>query len=179
MPFPVLCGAYQLSSATRALTALECLDDRLPVDIVAIKRDLLLVENPGCFQVLPGRSLIVLDVGYNPRAARALHHSLINLVFAGKRTAVFSILANKDTDGMFDIVKDQFGEWYIASLDVSRGTATEALVRKPSEHGTKNIRVLESIEKAYRTALKKAGENNRVVVLGSFYIAAVVMTALS
>ena len=82
LPFPALRGAYQLSNAACALTVLECLNEKLPVDIGAIKRGLLLVENPGRFQVLPGRPLTVLDVGHNPHAARALRRSLINLAFA-------------------------------------------------------------------------------------------------
>ena len=179
LPFPALRGAYQLSNAACALTVLECLCDRLPVDIAAIKRGLLLVENPGRFQVLPGRPLTVLDVGHNPHAARALRRSLINLMFAEKRTAVFSILADKDIDGVLDIVKDQFDEWHIAPLDVPRGMTAEALVRKLSEHGIENVKVFENIEKAYRAALEKAGENDRIVVFGSFHTVAAVMAALS
>ena len=179
LPFPALRGAYQLSNAACALTVLECLGDRLPVDIAAIKRGLLLVENPGRFQVLPGRPLTVLDVGHNPHAARALRRSLINLMFAEKRTAVFSILADKDIDGVLDIVKDQFDEWHIAPLDVPRGMMAEALVRKLSEHGIENVKVFENIEKAYRAALEKAGENDRIVVFGSFHTVAAVMAALS
>ena len=179
LPFPALRGAYQLSNAACALTVLECLGDRLPVDIAAIKRGLLLVENPGRFQVLPGRPLTVLDVGHNPHAARALRRSLINLMFAEKRTAVFSILADKDIDGVLDIVKDQFDEWHIAPLDVPRGMTAEALVRKLSEHGIENVKVFENIENAYRAALEKAGENDRIVVFGSFHTVAAVMAALS
>ena len=179
LPFPALRGAYQLSNAACALTVLECLGDRLPVDIAAIKRGLLLVENPGRFQVLPGRPLTVLAVGHNPPAARALRRSLINLMFAEKRTAVFSILADKDIDGVLDIVKDQFDEWHIAPLDVPRGMTAEALVRKLSEHGIENVKVFENIEKAYRAALEKAGENDRIVVFGSFHTVAAVMAALS
>lgn len=179
LPFPALRGAYQLSNAACALTVLECLGDRLPVDIAAIKRGLLLVENPGRFQVLPGRPLTVLDVGHNPHAARALRRSLINLMFAEKRTAVFSILADKDIDGVLDIVKDQFDEWHIAPLDVPRGMTAEALVRKLAEHGIENVKVFENIEKAYRAALEKAGENDRIVAFGSFHTVAAVMAALS
>ena len=179
LPFPALRGAYQLSNAACALTVLECLGDRLPVDIAAIKRGLLLVENPGRFQVLPGRPLTVLDVGHNPHAARALRRSLINLMFAEKRTAVFSILADKDIDGVLDIVKDQFDEWHIAPLDVPRRMTAEALVRKLSKHGIENVKVFENIEKAYRAALEKAGENDRIVVFGSFHTVAAVMAALS
>lgn len=127
MPFPALRGTYQLSNVACALTVLECLDNQLPVDINAIKRGLLLVENPGRFQVLPGRPLVVLDIGHNLHAARALRRSLINLALAQKRTAVFSMLSDKDIDGVLEIVKGQFDEWNIVPLDVPHGMTVGAL----------------------------------------------------
>lgn len=178
LPFPALRGAYQLSNAACALTVLECLNNQLPVDIGAIKRGLLLVENPGRFQVLPGRPLVVLDVGHNPHAARALRRSLINLAFAQKRTAVFSMLSDKDIDGVLEIVKDQFDEWNIAPLDVPRGMTVEALQAKLAEHGIDNVNVFETVAAAYRAALAKATENDRIVVFGSFHTVADVMAVL-
>ena len=178
LPFPALRGAYQLSNAACALTVLECLNEKLPVDIGAIKRGLLLVENPGRFQVLPGRPLTVLDVGHNPHAARALRRSLINLAFAQKRTAVFSMLSDKDIDGVLEIVKDQFDEWYIAPLDVPRGMTAEALQAKLEAQNIENIQTFTSVREAYRAALAKAGENDRIVVFGSFHTVADVMAAL-
>lgn len=157
---------------------LECLNEKLPVDIGAIKRGLLLVENPGRFQVLPGRPLTVLDVGHNPHAARALRRSLINLAFAQKRTAVFSMLSDKDIDGVLEIVKDQFDEWYIAPLDVPRGMTAEALQAKLEAQNIENIQTFTSVREAYRAALAKAGENDRIVVFGSFHTVADVMAAL-
>ncbi len=178
LPFPALRGAYQLSNAACALTVLECLNEQLPVDIGAIKRGLLLVENPGRFQVLPGRPLVVLDVGHNPHAARALRRSLINLAFAQKRTAVFSMLSDKDIDGVLEIVKDQFDEWNIAPLDVPRGMTLEALQAKLAEHSIDNVNVFETVAAAYRAALAKATENDRIVVFGSFHTVADVMAVL-
>lgn len=178
LPVPALRGAYQIGNAACALTVLECLNDRLPVDIGAVKRGLLLVENPGRFQVLPGRPLTVLDVGHNPHAARALRRSLINLAFAQKRTAVFSMLADKDIDGVLEIVKDQFDEWHIAPLSVPRGMTLDALQQKMADHGIGNVKVFDDVAAAYRTALAKAGENDRIVVFGSFHTVADVMAVL-
>ncbi|MCF7529374.1 bifunctional tetrahydrofolate synthase/dihydrofolate synthase [Neisseria lisongii] len=178
LPIPALRGAYQIGNAACALTALTCLNDRLPVDIGAVKRGLLLVENPGRFQVLPGRPLVVLDVGHNPHAARALRRSLINLAFAQKRTAVFSMLADKDIDTVLDTVKDQFDEWHIAPLDVPRGMSLEALQQKLAEHGITRVTCFADIASAYRDALAKSGENDRIVVFGSFHTVADVLATL-
>ena len=53
IPLAVSCFARYLSvvQCSVCMTVLECLNEQLPVDIGAIKRGLLLVENPGRFQV--------------------------------------------------------------------------------------------------------------------------------
>lgn len=178
LPFPALRGAYQIGNAAVALTVLECLGDKLPIDIGAIKRGLLLVENPGRFQVLPGRPLTILDVGHNPHAARALRRSLINLAFAQNRIAVFSMLADKDIDGVLELVKDQFDEWYIAPLNMPRGMTIDALQDKLARHDIDKIKVFDHVQSAYQAALAKASENDRIVVFGSFHTVADVMATL-
>lgn len=178
LPIPALRGAYQVGNAACALTVIECLGERLPVDIGAIKRGLLLAENPGRFQVLPGRPLTVLDVGHNPHAARALRRSLINLAFAQNRTAVFSMLSDKDIQSVLETVKDQFDEWHIAPLDMPRGMSVEALQAEFAKQGISNIHAFDTVAAAYQAALAKAGENDRIVVFGSFHTVAEVMAAL-
>ena len=128
-----------------------------------------MAENIGRFQVLPGRPLTVLDVGHNPHAARALRQSLIALPFAEKRIAVFSMLSDKDIDGVLEIVRDQFDEWYLAPLDVPRGMTLAALQQKCAAHGIDRIKTFENVQAACESALSVAGENDRIVVFGSFH----------
>ena len=71
LPWPALRGDHQLGNAAAAMTALESLRERVPVDMGAIRRGLVEVELPGRFQVLPGRPAVILDVAHNPQAARA------------------------------------------------------------------------------------------------------------
>ncbi len=178
LPVPALRGAYQLGNAACALAVIECLNPRLPIDIGSIKRGLLLVHNPGRFQVLPGRPLTILDVAHNPHAARALRQGLIALPFAEKRTAVFSILADKDSDGVIDIVKDQFDQWYIAPLHLPRGMSAAEIEQKLNRHGIDAVQSFENIQTAYQAALAQAGENDRITVFGSFHTVAEVMATL-
>lgn len=172
LPLPALRGSYQLNNAACALAAIECLNQQLPVDIGSIKRGLLLAENNGRFQVLPGRPLTILDVGHNPHAARAMRQSLISLPFAEKRIAIFSILADKDIDGVLNVLKDQFDEWYIAPLDVPRGMNCEAIAHHLQTHGIDNYRCFENIQQACQSALSVATENDRITAFGSFHTVA-------
>lgn len=172
LPIPVLRGNFQLSNAACALTVLECLSERLPLDIGAIKRGLLRVRHPGRFQVLPGRPVTVLDVGHNPHAARALRSSLIALPYAEKRMAVFSMLADKDIDAVLEIIKDQFDCWLIAPLALPRGMTIQALQEKFIQHNITAVTAYPDVKEAYQAALSEAGENDRIVVFGSFHTVA-------
>lgn len=172
LPIPALRGQYQLNNASCALAAIECLNAQLPVDIGSIKRGLLLAENIGRFQVLPGRPLTILDVAHNPHAARALRQGLLSLPFAQNRIAIFSILADKDIDGVIALLKDQFDEWYIAPLDMPRGMTTEAISQQLIKHNITQIRCFENVAQACRTALSVAAENDRIVTFGSFHTVA-------
>ena len=176
LPMPALRGGYQLHNAAAALAAVECLNGRLPIDVGAIKRGLLGAENPGRFQVLPGRPITVWDVGHNPHAARAMRQSLIGLPFAQKRTAVFSMLSDKDIDGVIDILKDQFDIWYAAPLHLPRGMSAEEIAAKLEAHGIGEIRTFASVADAYHAAFADSTENDRIAVFGSFHTVAEVMT---
>ncbi|XXQ69429.1 bifunctional tetrahydrofolate synthase/dihydrofolate synthase [Neisseriaceae bacterium B1] len=175
LPMPALRGAYQLNNAACALAAIECLNSHLPVDIGAIKRGLLLAQNIGRFQVLPGRPLTVLDVGHNPHAARALRQSLIALPFAEKRTAVFSMLSDKDIDSVLNILHDQFDEWLIAPLDMPRGRSLENMQDVFATHHIHTVQSFDNIQAACEFALSHANENDRIVVFGSFHTVAEAM----
>lgn len=176
LPLPALRGSYQLNNAACALAAIECLHSRLPIDVGAIKRGLLLVENVGRFQVLAGRPITVLDVGHNPHAAKALRQSLIALPFAQHRIAVFSMLADKDIDSVLRCLKDQFDEWFIAPLDVPRGMTIEQLEHKLAQHQITRTRSFKNVAQACQTALSVATENDRIVAFGSFHTVAEAMS---
>lgn len=178
LPIPALRGAYQLNNAACALAVIECLNHKLPIDIGSIKRGLLLVSNPGRFQVLPGRPLVILDVGHNPHAAKALKQGLMALPFAENRIAVFSMLADKDIDTVLETVKEQFDYWYIAPLNLPRGMSAEALQEKMQMHGIESIKTFESVQAAYQAALAVVLENDRITVFGSFHTVAEVMETL-
>lgn len=175
LPIPTLQGAYQLKNASCALAAIESLNDRLPVDIAAIKQGLIKAKNPGRFQVLSTKPFVILDVAHNPHAAQALVSNLSRMPFTKKRIAVFSMLADKDIDEVITICKDSFDVWYVSGLNSPRGTDTKTLIEKLTAHGIENILGFESIQEAYRQALSTTEENVRITVFGSFVTAAEIL----
>ncbi len=176
LPFPALRGAYQLSNASAAITALDELAHRLPVSAEAVRTGLLTAEIAGRFQVLPGRPTVVLDVAHNPHAAAVLDASLARLQGGGRTLAVFSMLADKDIEGVVRTVKARIDEWFIAPVDAARaadlamlrGALTRAAALDPTTECA-------SVGEAWAQARERARESDRIVVFGSFYTVAEVL----
>ena len=178
LPYPALRGRYQLANAAACLAALDVLRPRLPVSAADVRTGLLTTENPGRFQVLPGRPLVVLDVAHNPHAAGVLAETLRELPAAGRRIAVFSMLRDKDIDSVIAAVKDAFDEWFVGSIEGPRGTgATELRERLRAMGVTAQVTECGSIAEAYTQACERATENDKIVAFGSFYTVAGVMAA--
>ena len=178
LPYPALRGDYQLGNAATALAALEQMRERLPVDMGAIRRGLLDVQLPGRFQVLPGRPMVILDVGHNPHAARALASSLRRLPGGGRTIAVFAMLKDKDIEGVAAAMRDDVDEWLVAGLSGPRGADAERI-----RQALAAVRVGVPVAKfdtpvgAYQHAIRSAGQNDKILVFGSFYTVGAVLAA--
>lgn len=166
---PTLQGDYQLNNAACTLTAIECLRDQLPVSEAAINAGLQNARNIGRFQIMQQKPLVIMDVGHNPHAARALKRSLKTHAVSGKSCAVFSILADKDSDSVLEILRDEFDEWYIAPLHLQRGMTQAELANKLVTHQIQNVHAFDSVQAAYQAAFSESEENDRIVVFGSFH----------
>ncbi|MEO8386227.1 MAG: bifunctional tetrahydrofolate synthase/dihydrofolate synthase [Betaproteobacteria bacterium] len=182
LPYPALRGGYQLKNAAAALTALEVLREQLPVSQNHIKRGLLEVEWPGRMQVLPGRPTVVLDVAHNPHAARALQDALGTMGFFENTIAVFGMLKDKDIDDVIDIIKGRIDFWCIAGLELTagaRGASSALMSEKLMAHGLEGkFSQHVDIASAFAAARGRAGQNDRILVFGSFYTVADVLASI-
>jgi dihydrofolate synthase/folylpolyglutamate synthase len=178
LPHPALRGAYQIANAAASLAALDSLRDRLPVSANDIRTGLLTTENPGRFQVLPGRPAVILDVAHNPAAARALAGNLAGMRCTGRTYAVFSMLNDKDIAGVIDAMRAHIDEWFVSRIEGPRGSDAAALREELTRARVfEAISTHESVAAAYTQACDRAAENDRIVVFGSFYTVAAVMAA--
>ena len=166
---PALRGAMQLRNASAALAALDTLRDRLPIAMQDVRRALAEVALPGRFQVLPGRPQVILDVAHNPQAAAVLAANLGESGFSPEVIAVLGMLKDKDIAGVVRAVAPRITRWHLATLPGPRGTDSRLLsriflelqIKTPiTEHG--------SVAEALAAARKEAGENDKIVVFGSF-----------
>jgi dihydrofolate synthase/folylpolyglutamate synthase len=169
---PALRGAVQLRNAAAALCALDALG--LPVAMQDVRRGLAEVELPGRFQVLPGRPQVILDVAHNVEAAKTLADNLLASGYAGETIAVCGMLRDKDLGGVLRALAPRVTRWHFASLPGPRGAAADDLERALGSADEKHG----SPRSAFASALKRAGEGDKIVVFGSFLTVGEVMAWL-
>lgn len=179
LAFPALRGDCQLRNASCAITALDCLRERLPVSAQDIRRGLAEVEVAGRCQVLPGRPQIVLDVAHNPQAAAELGRSLGGMGFARGTWAVFGMMADKDIAGVVEAMKERVDHWLPCDLPGPRAASAAGLadiIAKVAPGGTAGR--FTSPAAALAFAREKAGVDDRILAFGSFLTVADVMRSL-
>jgi dihydrofolate synthase/folylpolyglutamate synthase len=162
---PALRGSMQLSNAAAAICALDTLRERLPVAAQDVRRGLAEVSLPGRFQVLPGRPQVILDVAHNVQAARTLAWNLGAAGYSPETYAVCGMLRDKDIAGVLREMAPRITRWFLASLPGPRGAAAGDLRRHLEEHPAEEYA---SPAAAFAAAREQAGENDKIVVFGSF-----------
>jgi dihydrofolate synthase/folylpolyglutamate synthase len=181
LAYPSLRGANQILNACAVLAALEALKLELPVGAQEVRTGLVTVELPGRFQVLPGRPTVILDVAHNPHAASALNQNLGNMGFHPYTYAVFGSMHDKDIDGVIAAMSEHVDHWCLTNLPSPRAASASELAAKvqivQEEKAERTINIFEDPAAAYANAVSRAGENDRIVVFGSFLTVAGVMAA--
>lgn len=179
--YPSLRGANQLLNASCVLAALQALRMRLPVSAQDVRTGLAVVDLAGRFQVLPGRPTVILDVAHNPHAAATLAHNLDNMGFHPYTYAVFGAMQDKDIDGVIARLKDKIDHWCVTDLPLPRAATAAELEQKLNHvygdalNDQQSIACFESPALAFANAMSRAGENDRIMVFGSFLTVAGVM----
>ncbi|MFK3736470.1 bifunctional tetrahydrofolate synthase/dihydrofolate synthase [Massilia sp. TN1-12] len=184
LAYPALRGANQLLNASAALAALEALRLQLPVGAQEVRTGLALVELPGRFQVLAGRPTTVLDVAHNPHAAATLAQNLANMGYHRFTYAVFGIMQDKDIEAVVSHMAPYIDHWCVAALPSPRSADVgelAALLAAKKPDGAKpdefSVTTFADPAAAFADATSRAGQDDRIVVFGSFYTVAGVMAA--
>jgi dihydrofolate synthase/folylpolyglutamate synthase len=185
LAYPSLRGANQILNACAVLAALEALKLELPVGAQEVRTGLVTVELPGRFQVLPGRPTVILDVAHNPHAASALNQNLGNMGFHPYTYAVFGSMHDKDIDGVIAAMSEHVDHWCLSNLPSPRAASAAELAAKVhivqagvvADSAERTITIFDDPAAAYANAMSRAGENDRIVVFGSFLTVAGVMAA--
>lgn len=180
LAYPALRGANQLINTSAALAALEALRERVPVTAQDVRLGLANVELPGRFQVLPGRPSVVLDVGHNPHAAAVLAQNLGSMGFFRYTYAVFGAMRDKDIAGVIEHLKGEIDHWCVTDLPLARAASAEQLEAALRAAGVadgpdSSVTRFATPAEAFQDALRRASDDDRIIVFGSFHTVAGVM----
>jgi dihydrofolate synthase/folylpolyglutamate synthase len=171
LAYPALRGKTQLRNASAALCALDAVRGSLPIAMQDVRRGLAEVELPGRFQVLPGRPQVILDVAHNAQAAKTLAQNLAESGFAPESIAVCGMLRDKDIGAVVRELAPRITRWHVASLSGPRA-ATAADI---AAHVRGDVYRFDSPAEAFAAAREVAGEDDKIIVFGSFLTVAEVM----
>lgn len=170
LPAPGLDGPMQRANAASAIAALQALELALPAHAWA--EGVAAARNPGRLETFRVDGVTVLvDVGHNPHAARALAAALQASPVPGRTLAVLGMLADKDAAGVADELSARVDGWLLAGLEGERGRSAAALATALGNHAAQASQHAD-VASALQAALSAAVPGDRVLVLGSFLTAA-------
>jgi len=181
LAYPALRGANQLINAAAVIAALMSLRDILPVGVQAIRNGFAMVDLPGRFQVLAGQPTVVLDVAHNPHASSALAASLDKMGYFPFTHAIFGVMSDKDIEGVIRPMLGVVDYWHCVNLNIPRAATALQLQHTLENMGVKNtnesgVTSHETVDEAYQKTFELIGQNDRMVVFGSFLTVSAVMS---
>ena len=122
---------------------------------------------------------VVVDVGHNPQAARALS-AWLRAQPAKPTQAVFAALGDKDSAGVVAALADDIAAWHLAGSQAAgpRGQSVDdlahALAGTAAAAGSRHA----DVGAALHAAIAAAAPEGRVLVFGSFHAAAAGLAVL-
>jgi dihydrofolate synthase/folylpolyglutamate synthase len=186
-------GLFQIENAAVALAALREVERAgLTVTSEARRRGLAGVQWPGRLEVASRDPLVVLDSAHNPYSVEKLVESLETLV--GKRPLifVFGCMADKDVEGMLNVVMPVAQRIIFTQAALERAASVQRLLELAAEIAASarqrgdewaqgaqpSLVAFPEVAEALQAALEHAQPDEVICVGGSLAIAGEARTAL-
>jgi len=186
LPDPALAAPVQFTNAAAAIAALHALwahDVSFASKDVfaAVSAGLHEVRVPARLQSLGGDPALIVDVGHNPQAARALAEWL-DAQPPGRVHAVYGALADKDVAGVIGALGARIDHWHLAGLDhaTPRGLAATVLaatLQQALPQAVFDTHADVAMALAAARAVAQPGE--RILAFGSFFVAGAILAERS
>ncbi|MBT2116833.1 bifunctional tetrahydrofolate synthase/dihydrofolate synthase [Dyella sp. LX-66] len=181
LPDPSLAAPVQYANAAAAIAALHAHSAHAPIPSAALAaaaaEGVKTAAVAARLQALGGDPALIVDVGHNPQAARALAEWL-DAHPGGRVHAVYGALADKDVGGVIAALGARIGHWHLAGLerDTPRGLPAEAL-RKELQQALPSAAfdLHADVGSALAAARAAALPGERILAFGSFFVAAAVL----
>ncbi|MCS7173580.1 MAG: bifunctional folylpolyglutamate synthase/dihydrofolate synthase [Armatimonadetes bacterium] len=174
-----LLGRHQAVNAAVAVAAVEELlrGEGRRVELEAVRAGLSRLSWPARQELLNLRPAILVDVAHNPASMAALRDTLREL-FGGRRVMlVLGMIATHDPDPVAQLIVPLAEEVIATTPRDPRALSADALAEVARRY-TSRVRSLSDPQEALASALRRLGEDDVLVVTGSFYLAGPLREAL-
>jgi dihydrofolate synthase / folylpolyglutamate synthase len=180
LPDPELAAPVQYANASAAIAVLHALHAVNPGDLERVAAaGMHLPRAPARLQSLGGDPVLIVDVGHNPQAARALADWL-DIQPGGRVHAIYGALSDKDVGGVMTALGARIAHWHLAGLDrdTERGlpaTVLAGVLHRVLPRASFDIHV--DVQHALQAARTSARHGECILAFGSFFVASAVMAA--
>lgn len=126
----------------------------------------------GRWQILNQKPLVICDSGHNEAGIKYVVEQLDKLEY-NKLHFVLGVVNDKDIDKMLSMLP-QGAIYYFAKANIPRGLDAKLLKEKAKRFNLKG-KSFSSVNTAYKTAMKNAGEDDLIFIGGSTFVVAEVL----
>ena len=173
-----LFGAYQRQNAATAAAVFDVIAERCPKllgEMSEEKRRNILLEGlertvwPGRMEILSEDPFLLVDGAHNPQGVAALAESLRQAYPGGQFLFVAGILADKDYEGMLEIMIPLARRFYTVTVESSRSLQGQAVAEYLKGKGQDAV-YIGDLADCLRTVLAEGKQTGkRIVAFGSLY----------
>jgi len=174
LPLP---GRHQLENAVSALISAELFEEQTGMKISpnAVSVGFRNIKCEGRLQRISNSPEIILDTAHNPAALTRLREYFSEFYQDRKIICVFGILSDKDYKKMLEEVH-RIANVIILTRPMTERAADPDTLYDSFPKSDYNVRVIPMVEDAYTEALKLASEDDVILVTGSHFTVAEVLS---
>ncbi len=169
-----LAGSYQQHNIKTALAAIDVLvsTQRLPISfettLHALSRVKSLTGMRGRWDILQQRPLIITDVAHNPAGIKEVMQQWEKIP-AKTKHIVTGFVRDKDINEALSLFPKD-AKYYFCSAQIPRAMPASELKKIADTHGL-NGEIYVTVDDAVRTARENLGNDDALLITGSFFIA--------
>jgi dihydrofolate synthase/folylpolyglutamate synthase len=166
-----LFGERMATDALLGVAAVSAFMGDRDIDEEVVRPAFANVRSPGRMEVLRRRPLVVADGAHNPDAARSLRAAIEESFKWERLVLVLGMLADKDIASVVGTLVPMADVVVATRPDSPRGAAAEQVAKEVSALGIDALSAV-TVRGALAQAMEQAGEDDLIVVTGSFYTVA-------